>query len=332
MNDDRQDERRTERRAATERRPATGSRVNGYLLSWIALAAFAFGYIGVAATRPDLLPGVMAISDLGAEQLAGGRSAGDLADEIASLRKWVNDLQHEMVAAKGALQHSEHQQQALAQRMAAAEDRLPAVREIRAEAAPVPAAGHKVRADSRGAAKVAAPVSAQLDAQDTAANPQMVAVAVAAQPTETRQSETAPAETVSLGTNGLKVINGGTTSSIVTSSIAPSVAAPVAAAAPFAAAKVVPSVALDGTRGIEIADAESLEGLRTRWVALADRNPAVLKRLQPRYRISSAGNSETPFTLLAGPFANTAEAARSCAQLRAAGVTCRIGEYTGNGL
>ena len=315
---ERPNERLADRRAAQELRSGTrlgsnGTRISGYLLSWIALAAFAFGYIGVAATRPDLLPGVIPLNDQGGEQLAGARSTGDLADEIASLRKWVNDLQHEMVAAKTSLQNGEQQQHALLQRMTAAEERLSPVREIRADVPP-----------ARGRAAEAKPLPV---------------AAVALPPMEPKPEE----PTVALTASGIKLINGGAASEIVTSSVIPSSAAPSSIAAPSAtvtptqafATQVLPSKAAvvgGGIRAIEIADAESLDGLRNRWAAISSQNAAALKRLEPRYRISAANNSATPFTLLAGPFNSTADAARACAQLRANGVTCRVGEFAGNGL
>jgi hypothetical protein len=331
---------------ATQPTAVRSPRVNGYLVSWMALAAFAFGYIGVAASRPDLLPGV--VPDSG-EQLAGGRSAGDIADEIASLRKWVNDLQHEMVAAKSTLKDNAEQHQALLQRMSQAEGRLGTPREIRADAA----LKAKALAEAQRVATKPAPVTPEAGE----AKPVQVAAA-APPPTPVQPASAQPGDASVLTSSvaqGLKVINGGPapeaqSSPVITGSIAtvaaaaaaqvpslptPAPSARAAASAPVTQppviqAKVAASEA--GPRGIEIAEAESLDGLRSRWSTLASRNGEALKSLQPRYRIASGGATETPFTLLAGPFANTADATRACAQLRTNGVKCRVSDFSGNGL
>ena len=325
---------RAQPRAVASRASRPGVRLNGYLLSWMALSAAAFGYIAVAATRPDLLPGVIPLAEQAGEQLAGGRNNGDVADEIASLRKWVNDLQHEMVAAKSALKQSEQQQQTLLQRMTAAEERLAPVREIRADA---PTSLKSRQAEAK-AAKAAAVTTAAVEPADS--RPMQAATAAPHGP------EAKPVDFGVVGSNGLKVINAGAASDIITSSVNPPAgsasttavaAAPVAT--PFTSAKVTPASQVAApaaqqaavSRGIVIADADSLDGLRTRWTEISGRN-AALKRLEPRYRISDASNSQTPFTLLAGPFTSTEDAARTCAQLRASGVSCRVSEFTGNGL
>ena len=317
---------------------AAGAKVNIYLLSWIALAAFGVGYIGVAATRPDLLAGLIPLSDTGVEQLAGGRSAGDIADELAAMRKWINDLQHEMVATKSAVQNNERHQEALQQRMTAAEERLPPVREVGLEGAHRSAA---VAARQQPAKQVTAAKHVDTRIAEAKA-PTAVGQSQDATATESEPTNSTIAPAVSGALGGVKIINSSPASDVVTSSlspapapattpaIAPSAAQSAAVTKPFSPPKVV--AATETARGIEIAAAESLDGLRSQWSALSSRNAAALQRLEPRYRISTANNSQTPFTLLAGPFANTTDAARACAQLRAGGVTCRVSDFGGNGL
>jgi 2-polyprenyl-6-methoxyphenol hydroxylase-like FAD-dependent oxidoreductase len=82
-------------------------------------------------------------------------------------------------------------------------------------------------------------------------------------------------------------------------------------------------------RGIEIGNAESLDGLRSQWSQLTSRNGAVLGQLAPRYLIAADG-SQSPFKLMAGPFKTTNEAVRACRALRARGVACKVGRYIGN--
>lgn len=272
-------------------------RTNRYLLSWMALAAFGIGYIGFASIRPDLLAGVLPLADQNAEQAYGGRNAADLADELITLRKWVNDLQHEMAATKSAVQVQAEQGKSLQQRLSAAEERLPPVREARAEPP------GKAAVPTRSARAPATPVAA--------------VPAAAAEPVETAEAKP------TLHSN-VKVLNQAPASEITTGSVP----APLVPA--FGQAKVSPPVAA-AVRGIEIADADSLDGLRSRWQSLSSQHAGALKQLEPRYRISASGGGN-PFTLLAGPFQSTAEATRACAQLRAGGVACKVSDYSGNGL
>lgn len=278
-------------------------RVSRYLLSWMAMAAFGIGYIGIASTRPDLLAGVLPLADQSTEQAYGGRNAADLADELITLRKWVNDLQHEMAATKSAVHVQAEQGRALQQRLAAAEERLPPIREARAEPRPEPQAKTAVPArTARGASAATAAIPSAPEAVETA---------------EARPS---------LPSN-VKVLNHTPASEITTGSV------PAPAAPPPAHAKAPPPAppAAQAIRGIEIADADSLDGLRSRWQALSSQHAGALKQLEPRYRISANG-AGNPFTLLAGPFPSPAEASKACAQLKASGVACKVSDYTGNGL
>ena len=57
---------------------------SAYLMSWVAMAAFGLGYIGVAATRPDLLGAILPLAEPAQEQVVAGRAAADIADELAT--------------------------------------------------------------------------------------------------------------------------------------------------------------------------------------------------------------------------------------------------------
>ncbi|CAN0466256.1 unnamed protein product, partial [Phaeothamnion confervicola] len=104
-----------------------------YLYSWGAVAVCGLAYVGVAATRPDLIGTVLPLADQANDQSYAGRAVADMADELATLRKWVNDIQHDLATTRNALQEQTAQQAALVQRMAAAEDRLPVTREVKAD-------------------------------------------------------------------------------------------------------------------------------------------------------------------------------------------------------
>lgn len=281
-------------RAATAR-PA----VSLYLMSWVAVAAFGLGYIGVAATRPDLLGAILPLAEPVGDQAGIGRSSSDLADEIASLRKWVHELQHELAATRSTLQEQVAHSSAIVQRLAAAEERLGALREVRDAKEPL------VRTPA----------------------PRVPGRAQAPVPEAVRVGQAGAADSPSVASS-VNVING-PAAQIATGSV-PDAAARAAAgpATPaFGPAKV--AAAPTSPRGIEIGTADSLDGLRAKWGELTGRNAAALGGLSPRYRLSADGRS-APFTLLAGPFESSAEATKVCNSMRASGVACRVGAYSGN--
>lgn len=276
-----------------ERSVRRTSGFNTYLLTWAAIAAMSLGYLGVVSTRPELLANVLPIADHGDQ--VSSRNTSDMIDELTTLRKWVHDLQHDVAAAKSAIQESSSRQTELVQRLSAAEERLQGGREVRAEqSAP----------GVRSSAKIATRVVTR---------PEIPAVAT---PLPVAVGEPQPGVESSVAT-GVKVLNAGVTSPIATGSIVAPVAGP-GRAPPLA-----------GPRGIEIGSADSLDVLRSRWSELTEQQGHILKPLAPRYRISADGK-QSPFTLMAGPFTNPAEAQRACANLRANGVTCRVGDYVGS--
>lgn len=303
-------------RSASAARPASSA----YLMSWVAVAAFGLGYIGVAATRPDLLGVILPISDQQNDQVIAGRTAADVADELATLRKWVHDVQHELAAAKSALQEQSQQQQALLQRVAAAEDRLAAVatKEVRTEGAPARPGIQRLQTRTQAQPPQA---STQAAAPAAPAEPR-----VAQAPTQSQaQAAQGVSEAASTLASNVRVLNNAATAAapIATGSV------PDAGqtAAGFGQPKVTPA-APAAPRAIEIGSSDSLEGLRAKWGDIAARNPEVVGEAAPRYRLSADGR-QAPFTLLAGPY-DAADAARACAALKAKGVACRVSSYGGN--
>lgn len=80
------------------------------------------------------------------------------------------------------------------------------------------------------------------------------------------------------------------------------------------------------TAGLLVASGPSLDSIRLSWNVLSQTHGQVLGKLDPR--IVPAGDGSA-FQLIAGPFANDAEALKTCAALKARGVGCRAAEYTG---
>ena len=282
---------------------------NAYLLSWVAVAMGGLAYLGVAAVRPDLLSAVLPIVDPAQEQAGVGRTPSDVVEEVASLRRWVNDLQHEVAGTKGVLKEHAALTQTMAQRLAAAEDRLPPLREVGTKAG----------------------LQRQQGRQSAGPEPVKAAVAVAADPVK----EVPPFQTsTTAGVANIKVLNTPATSTITTGSL-PGAAGDTPAATSsqgFAAAKVIgtaPAPAATSPRGIVIGNSDSLETLRVRWGELSSRNGDALKDLSPKYKLAGDGR-QAPFSLVAGPFGSNADATKTCAALKANGVACRVSDFGGS--
>lgn len=271
-----------------------------YLMTWVAVAAFGLGYIGVATTRPEILGAILPLAEPQQEQATAGRQANDLADEIVSLRKWIHELQHELAATKSTLQEQVAHSSSIVQRLAAAEERLVTLREVREPATKLP----PPKVQTRAQAPVPAP-----------------AQAASAEQTQKTAQSWAPENPTN---SNVRVLNTAA-APIATGSVpdpgatpgSPPARAPQAAATP---------------RAIEIGSADSIDDLRSKWGEIAGRNGAVLGAASPRYRLSADGRPQ-PFTLLAGPFETPADATRACNALRAKGVACRVGgAFAGNAL
>lgn len=74
----------------------------------------------------------------------------------------------------------------------------------------------------------------------------------------------------------------------------------------------------------------SLDEARASW-AVTSAQSAALERLEPRVTATDALGSRS-YRLAAGPLQSKAEAAKICAELRAAGITCRVGGFAGEAI
>lgn len=289
---------------ASARRAAPGRQASSlYLISWVAVAAFGLGYIGVATTRPDLLGTILPLAEQQPDQASATRNAGDLAEEMVVLRKWINELQHELAATKSGVYEQTANTNAILLRLTAAEERLGALREVREPTPKGAVAKVLTRAQAPAQAAPAPGEPAQKTAQ-----------------TQTQTQTWAP-EVAASSLPNVRVVNPATTP--ITTGSVPEAASPAVPAAKAPPPPVSP-------RAIEIGSAESLDGLRAKWGEIASRNADVLADAAPRYRLAADGRS-APFTLLAGPFETSADATRACNALRVKGVACRVGgAFTGN--
>jgi hypothetical protein len=307
----------------TRPQPARQASV-GYVMSWVAVAVGGLAYLAVAGARPDLLSTVLPIADPAQEQIVAGRTAADVGEEVATLRRWVHDLQHELAATKSALNDHVIVAQQLAQRVAIAEDRLGrTVREVVTETQPK-AQPQRIQVKQLTPPSKAEPPRAALP--DVPPPPGQPEQSIAALPPMPGAS--------------VRVLNSQETSPVVTGSLPDT--APAALAPPPATVSAPPKVVMappppaaqpktSAPRGIVIGSSDSLETLRTRWSELSTRNSADLSGLSPRYKLAADGR-QAPFSLLAGPFDSPAAAQRACASLRSKGVACQVGDYAGSSL
>jgi hypothetical protein len=85
--------------------------------------------------------------------------------------------------------------------------------------------------------------------------------------------------------------------------------------------------------GIDLGGETSLDGLRSRWMALQNKHGKALSGLKPLVRVREGSRPGTvELHLVAGPVANAATAARVCANLQSSGIACRASEFDGQRL
>jgi len=80
--------------------------------------------------------------------------------------------------------------------------------------------------------------------------------------------------------------------------------------------------------GVELSKAKNVMTLKAAWKKLGERHAKLLNGLKPR----RVGHGTDQWRLVAGPFANAADAARLCARLRAAQTKCAQTVFLGEAL
>lgn len=288
---------RPDKTPETARRPAkSGSTL--YVSSWVAIGIGSLAYLATISYAPQTL-GSAGLFGAQADGFAVAdtrpspqQSAVDTGRETMILRGWVRDLQGELTSTKTELQTQRERADMLASELAAARDEARAVDTSERQA---PAASSVVTG-SIPVKTVTVPVTPQ----PAAAKPPSKAVVTA-------KPKAAPAAVPQK-----------------TAVRTPPPPPPVKFSAPVVKPSGPPAA-------VEIASADTLDGLRSSWTILSATNSRVLGRLQPRYVIRADG-SAAPFSLLAGPFADTAQAQRACAQLRSRRVNCRVSTFAGNAM
>jgi hypothetical protein len=294
-------------------RPAR--RISGYLVFWVLLATAAVGYLAVAAMKPDLIVARLAPGSEQqlAEPSAADRRTSELADELLMLRRWLTDLQRDFAETRATVLQHASTERSLADKVATIEDRL-AAQDTKAEAPRAEAGAPERPAGTKSSASLSTEQVLKAMSAPETPPPAPPAQKMAAAP---KPTPPAPA------TSKAPAVRDATPAAPISTGTIPATPPPASAKATAPAPQ--------RTLGIELSGGESLEALRSGWDQLSRQHTQTLRGLSARYRTAVQGE-EQPLRLVAGPFANQADANRVCAELRSKQVACRIGAFTGNAL
>lgn len=109
-------------------------------------------------------------------------------------------------------------------------------------------------------------------------------------------------------------------------------AAPPGTQRPAAAPAGAVTLATRTQFGVDLGPEPTVPTLRARWLRMVERHGAALQALDPVILVREGANGAPVLHLLAGPFADLAEATSLCARLRGAGVSCAPTSYEGQRL
>ncbi len=305
--------------------PAQRSRA---IYVWAPLAMVAAGYLGLAATRPDLIAG------------AGIGSNQDTRAEMAEIKSSVGRLESELAGVKSDLATTRTETRVFGEKLATLSDQSSKVAaaapptaapgeplppaELRLQPVPVGAPINTAASNAaRGVPGAEVPsgfkiISAPEPSKTATTSPEMKVI-TAPPPAEPKLKTAKPIETGSVNpTEAQPVID--------------PAAPPSAAAQPLAAIAAVPPKAPAKPVGIQIATGPSLDALRLSWTLLSETHAQDLKNLEPRYSTGVNADGLT-YNLMAGPVKTAAEAKKMCKQLAAKAIPCKVmGEFSGEGL
>jgi hypothetical protein len=102
--------------------------------------------------------------------------------------------------------------------------------------------------------------------------------------------------------------------------VVPKVAVPLPKSRP-------PQVATRTVFGVNLGKFESVAKVKSRWNALAKKDPALVKPLKPMVAARDGADGRETY-LVAGPFTDAGAAAVACAKFKAIGATCRTTNYS----
>lgn len=275
-----------------------------YVVIWTMFGVLSLGYMSIAGLAPDWLDDLTPSSRMADVQ--NTRDSMELAADIGALRDGVAQIQIDVARIRSDVDASSSRQTALETQVASLDQRVSAPAATTTQSPAAPESGAAPQTPKLINAETPAPA-----ALETGSVAKISAVAANA-------SKTAAAADV--------------TKTAAAAPPAP-VAPPVIQQAAAPDVKFGPAVVKPAPKptGMQIASANSVEGLRVNWSLLSENYGAELKNLEPRY--AATGDPANPnYSLVVGPMKSKAEAIKVCKALNAKSVPCKVGDFIGNAL
>jgi hypothetical protein len=276
-----------------------------YVLVWAALAAISLVYLGLLATQPTMVAGVLsanqqktAESDTLAIQQ---RAIGEAVAEVRTLRDTLDQFRNELIEIRAQVTNQGDATREISNRVATLETDPAELQRLAKDAT------------AKSAAQAKAAKTAEAATQKAEAAQKLAADKAAAEAKKTAKS--APGiETGSVAqpAAGAAIMFG------------PPTVTPTPAALPPAPnpGKLV---------GVQIATGPSVDSLRLSWTLLNERHGDSFRSLEPRYTTSTSGSEQT-FDLVVGPLANADAARKLCQELALKATPCTVSRFTGDAL
>lgn len=305
-----------------------------YVTVWATLGTIAFAYMTASTVMPELVGEVIPIA-----QRESDDQTRRMAAEVEAMRQEVAKLRRELATSRTELAAAPKLDAPLP---APQPPMLPPVGPQLA-LPPIPTPTDQAAAPSGLSPRIIAKAAERNQKAPPSAAARDIAAAGAklSEPADAPKTQAAAQSGQGTWTSQPPVLLNGapttdeTQNPIITGSVTTDDARAARAAPPVdprqAPAKAPAAPVVKGPVGIEIGGADSIEALRLSWTVMNDQNGPVLGRLSPRYRLNTTGSGE-PLALVAGPIATPEEATRICATLKAKGVRCKVGGYSGERL
>lgn len=268
-----------------------------YVLIWAGLATLSLVYLGLLATQPTLVAGLMgaaqqqqaASAEAGAAQ---ERAIGEAVAEVRTLRDTVDQVRNELVELRAQVSNQSDATREVANRVATLETDPAELQRLAKDAA----------AKNAAQAKLAKAEAAQKLAAEKAA-------------AEAKRKQSPGIETGS-------VAQPATAGPAITFGPATVTPTPTALPPPPPASKQI---------GVQIATGPSVDSLRLSWSLLNERHGNALRAYEPRYTTDVSGAEQT-YDLVVGPIATIDDARRLCQELALKATPCSVGRFTGDAL
>ena len=298
-----------------------------YVATWGILAAAALAYLVVLALRPDLGAGVVTrITPAQPEPTQVQRTVSKALAELQSVRQSVAEAWTQIGALKDTVSRHEDQGRSVAalshevadlRSSVSGQDERGRVLAARLSAVESRQAGGDGTAHARASGPMAGSPRNQAMEVAGATITGSVEERSGGRPSGTEARSSQPVQPQRATPEG-----------------APKQAGAAAMPA-FAAPKVVSvapkAPAIAGPVGLQLATGPTADALRLAWLRVSSEQKEALQGLEPRYAEAKIA-SGVVYRLIAGPVANSEEAARICADLKARKVSCAVASYAGQPL